>query len=39
MINVCAHYNGSVILLAEFENEEEAKIFMSHDCWLSRYGD
>lgn len=39
MINVCAHYNGSVILLAEFENEEEAEIFMSHDCWLSGYGD
>lgn len=34
MVNVCAHYNGTIILLAEFETEEDAKEFMQHDYIL-----
>lgn len=34
MVNVCARYSGTVILLAECETEEEAKAFMKNDYVL-----
>jgi len=34
MVNVCAHYCGSTILLAELESEEAAGEFMKHDYIL-----
>lgn len=34
MINVCAHYCGTTILLESFETEEEAKEFMKHEYIL-----
>ena len=30
MVNVCTEYCGAVILLAEFETNEEAEEFMKH---------
>ena len=34
MINVCAHYCGTTILINSFETEEEAKEFIKHDYVL-----
>jgi len=34
MVKVCAHYCGTTILLAQFENEEEADEFMKHGMFL-----
>ena len=34
MVRVCAHYNGTSILIDEFETEEKAKEFMKNDYIL-----
>ena len=34
MINVCANYCGSIILLESFETKDEAEEFMTHDYIL-----
>ena len=34
LINVCAHYCGTTILIDSFKTEEEAKEFMKHDYIL-----
>ena len=31
MYQVCAHYEGTVVLLAEFENLDDAKEFIKYD--------
>ena len=38
MINVCAHYCGTTILLDSFENKEDAEEFMKHD-YVLHYAD
>ena len=34
MVKVCAHYNGTSILIDEFETKEEAEEFMKNDYIL-----
>jgi len=38
MIKVCAYYQGTIILLEEFETEEQATEFMSHN-YILHYAD
>ena len=38
MINVCAHYCGTTILLDSFETDTEANEFMQHD-YILHYAD
>ena len=38
MVNVCAHYCGTTILLESFETKTEAEEFMQHD-YVLHYAD